>query len=577
MPVKLRRTLKIETVDEAGRLVTRMFVGDDELPSDPALLRAVAQLAAGAPVLDIPRLTEAGVLEVDEVPMPPDDVSVVLDPFAVLETPQRPVVVTLPSTDGPVRRRVEASGELPVELFVPPQRLRPLQDLARKVRTRFQRAMSRSIAATGSVDRAALAADLGAWAAAEVERDPALQPVLGVESDRLVAIAELQDASWHYPVAGVRVYVDRGHAEAQQGARGSVAFSVQGSVDDARRRLVQVGQLLGGLQRGSTRAELLEALQGGSAQVEQLWRQLARAGVLPPYQQRPGLHEGLEDGQARFLGHGTLLARLGSAHVAFDPWFVPSSSADQPPALVDLPPLDGIFLTGAHWDRAQVETLLRLDKSTPCFVPAQPTSGCVPHLDRFLGGLGFSSVRTLGHGEAVSFGESGVVQAMAMPGRDPTRSGAVDLAYVWSSGGTTALLHNGGGVDADGRSVLTTDAVAEAVQTYGPLKRVFASRRCEHGSMLDYGWTFLLRPFSEWTQRAVFGFADADFLAELVQAAQAEALVVVGEGGAPWYPSGRVGVFPDGAAAEAAGWPGLDTLNARVSVPVTRAEVGSVY
>ena len=95
--------------------------------------------------------------------------------------------------------------------------------------------------------------------------------------------------------------------------------------------------------------------------------------------------------------------------------------------------------------------------------------------------------------------------------------------------------------------------------------------------MLDYGWTFLLRPFSEWTERAVFGFADADFLAELVQAAQAEALVLVGEGGAPWYPRGRVGVFADGAAAEAAGWPGLDTLNDRVSVPVTHAEVGSVY
>ena len=63
MNLGLRRKLRIETEDVAGRMVTRIFIGDEELPATPELRRAMAQLAAGAPVVDAKLLYEAGVLE----------------------------------------------------------------------------------------------------------------------------------------------------------------------------------------------------------------------------------------------------------------------------------------------------------------------------------------------------------------------------------------------------------------------------------------------------------------------------------------------------------------------------------
>jgi len=289
------------------------------------------------------------------------------------------------------------------------------------------------------------------------------------------------------------------------------------------------------------------------------------------------LHEGMNDGEARFLGHGTLLVQLGGAHVCIDPWFVPSSSADSPPALVDLPKLAGLFFTGGDWDRMNFDTLMRMDKSTPCFVPVQPAEGCVPRLERFLSSMGFSDVRAMGPGEALTIGDEGVIEAVVMYGQDPIRSGAVHHGFVWSSGGRTALHHNGGGVDADGHSIVASGAMDTLVSTYGPLRQVFASRRCEPGCLLDYGWSFLLRPFSEWTQRTVYGFSDENFLGDLVQAAQAESLVLVGEGGAAWYPTGRVGVFGEPHEAVAAGWPSQDAVAQRVGVPVRIGEIGAIY
>lgn len=180
------------------------------------------------------------------------------------------------------------------------------------------------------------------------------------------------------------------------------------------------------------------------------------------------------------LGHATLLANLGGQHILVDPWFPPASAADAspPPALIALPPLAGVFITHHHWDHVHSDTLLRLDKTIPVYIPRQdPGRALSPRTEELLRYLGFRAVQQLEHGAAIPVGDGGEVVATPFFGEDPTQIGYRGNCYVLRHGGAAALVHVDSGTDLDGHSMLDTGVAAALVAQFGALDR--CSRRAD--------------------------------------------------------------------------------------------------
>lgn len=538
MTLGLRRTLRIETTDVAGRLVTRLYIGDDELPATPELRRAVAQLAAGAPVVDVNRLYQAGVLERLDDPVIPEGMRIRLSSRVAINIDFRPVHVQLPHSDGPRLKSAKPEGSLPIDLFVPPFKLRPTLDLARKLRTAWYRLAAQAHGRGEVVDRAQAAAKLRALAAEMIASRPDLQPVWDLEGDRLVPIGPLQDETWHYPMGVFHMHGDRRDAMARRRSAASVALNPDVDEAKAEQELQQLGRVLGALMRGADETQMAVVLEGTSNGVQQAWRDAIQHKLVQPVADALTLGDGLEPGQVRHLGHASLLANLGGAFVLVDPWFIPGSDSDleQPPAASNLPPLEGIFFTHHHWDHVHSETLLKMDKTVPVYVPEQEEGPAVPKVARMLVGLGFEKVMILPHGARIEVGDGGYVAAAPFHGEDPTLLGYGANTYVLGHGGKAAWVHVDSSPDRDGRSSVSEGVAAALVEAHGPLSPVFATRRQERGTMIEYDWTFLLRPIEEWVQPTENCATGAAFLADLAEASQASTVVLYSEGGAAWYP-----------------------------------------
>lgn len=577
--------IRIETAPVEGRRITRIFIGEREVPVDAVLLEGAARLAMGAPMPEaaLRRLAELGALAPAALPEGLPD-RLALRPTVALDLGLAAQRVRLPSAQGALSLTVLPEQSLPIDLFVPPLRLAVLQRLAKKVALCWG-ALSR---AAWSRQKLLLPEEarplLEAVVREALAEDMALQLTLEVEQEsplRLRPVVPLQEAHIQYPIEVVTFLRDRDPRLAEGLPRLRHAL---GRPED----LAALGTLLGLLASGVHGAEAQAALGEGAAGVLDLMRGLLGAGMIVPAPPRRALQD-LPGGQVQHLGHATLLARLGEDAVLVDPWLLPASEADRTPPVgpADLPPLSAIFLTHHHWDHLNLESFLRLDKRVPVYIPAQrPDAALAPRTEALLRALGFQQVRALAHGQSVAF-RGGSVLALPFFGEDPTRIGWVGNCYVLEHAGRAALVHVDSATDALGRSLAATEDLAKVVARFGGLSPVFATRRQERGVQVEHGWPFLLRPSDEWAQPAENTDNGAEALAALCRAAKTGTLVLYSEGGSDAYPADTD--FLRGSAPRAQDavlqflWDELDTIRHAVaeagaatalSSPGDRFEIG---
>ena len=541
MSYVLAGALRLETAVTAGRLLTRVYLDDRELSVDRNVLVGLTTLAAGGrPTQEqLAALARAGVLRPEGI-----------------EPPARPRLAAGTAVDFIVRgalvagtrRSVVPETSYPISLFVPPEILDVLQPLAAELREAHRRMVGASISRGRLPDAERAAAILAAIAEEQVRRSRRVAAVVEVEPApfRLRPRVPLQRAELQYSVE-LRFRRDRG---------GEPVLAHVLRADE----LAAASRLIGALVKGAPLPSPPPPLLLG----------LARAGLLEEAAVAPpGID--VAPGEVLHLGHATLLANLGGARVLIDPWLPPPSSADgdrRPPAVPDLPPLDAVLFTHHHWDHVHPETLLKLDKDLPLYIPKQPEGhALVPRTDRLLAALGFTRIHALAAGDSIALGE-GLVTALPFHGEDPTRIGYAGACYLLEMHGGAALVHVDSGTDATGASLVTSGEIDRQVRRRGPLTTVFASRRQERGLMIDHTWEFLFQPVDQWVRPTENCCNDAAFLAALASAAGARDLVLYSEGGADWYPDGTDFLRKETPSARSAPfeheWDSLDEIRARV-------------
>ncbi len=274
MKLELVHPVRIETWPIDGRRITRVFVGDREVPAEPMVMEAAARIAIGAALSDdqLRKLAEIGALVPASVPAQVPD-RVALRPEVAMDLELRPGAASSPL--GPGARPVLPDQSLPVDLFVPPLRLAALQRLSRKVQESWA-LMARAASARGKILDPEVAAEvLSAVAREQMEMDPILRLTLEeVEGEPfcLRPVLPLQDERVQYPIETLVFFGDRNRAVAARapGHRCGVA---------APEDLAAVGTLLGLLGRGIHGQEAKALLGEHAPRVVGLTRSLLATGA----------------------------------------------------------------------------------------------------------------------------------------------------------------------------------------------------------------------------------------------------------------------------------------------------------
>lgn len=469
--------------------------------------------------------------------------------------------IAIPTTARlPSGRGVTQEGSLPIGLFIPSPDLDALQQLARTLRRGHAAILRAALGRERPVDIERAERVLWDLCREELRSSPRLAELLAPHEDphRLVPRRPLQEQRLQLSLNELRVNADRCPAP------GTPPLLL--TLRDAP--LAAFGRALGGLAHGLDTGELQARLALEPPEIALACEALQRAGQITD-RREPTLQLG--PGEIAHLGHATLLANLDGEYVLIDPWLPPASRDDRaaPLAVSALPKLAAVLISHHHFDHLHPETLLRLDKAIPIYVPAQPADG--PLLARsgeLLRHLGFADVRELVPDATIELGARGRITAVPFYGEDPTRLGYRGLCYVLHHRERAALVHVDSSTDKEGRSLSSTGAAAELVRRFGPLSPVFATRRQELGLMIDYPWEFLLQPAPLWLRPADNCCNGARFLAELTRACAAAELVLYSEGGADFYPEGTDFLRRPSAPARMAPyeylWDPLDEIRAAV-------------
>jgi hypothetical protein len=543
MAYTLRGKVRIELEVQRGRLITQVYVDDVPVRGSEALNAGLATLLEGRrPQLGaLSALTSTQIL-VAEPPQPSDADD------AILTLSDEVAIEALPRVMGSTAVTPDAS--LPISLFVPPERLGPLQSLAAELQAGWQRMLSAAQSRGRTVEAAAAERILVALCRERIAHDPALANLVQADDSEqglcLTPRVPLMTDDIAYPIETLRFFADR--QAAAPARKGSPPLRIRLGAPLAR-----YGLWLGRLGAGLSAEALRASLRDEPPAIAQLIGELRSAGLLRPRPTRPPLD--LPAGSVAHLGHACLLANLGGGSVLIDPFLPPASQLDslRPPSLTELPPLSAIAITHHHWDHVHIESLLKLDKRVPVYLPRQRDAAALrPRSERLLSYLGFTDVRTLAPGESFPVGDGGRVQAVPFFGEDPTRIGYVGCCYALIHGDCAALVHVDSGSDSQGRSLVSTGELRKIAAAFRVLSPVFATRRQELGTLVEHPWEFLLRPAREWPLPTENCNNPATFLAALAQQAQTPCLVIYSEGGADFYPDGTNFLRRPGEAARMA-------------------------
>lgn len=579
MKLDLVVPVRIETTPMAGRRITRVYFGDREVPAEPVVMEAAARLSLGAPLSEVHlrRLVELGALRPEQVPPALPD-RLALRPGVAMNLQLRPGLAGTPTARGVASAPVLPEETLPIDLYVPPLRLSALQRLSHLIQGAWAGMLRAAQGRGRAVDPDQATPVLVALVREALAQDAGLQLTLEIASEApflLRPLAPLQEETLQYPVAAIGFQADRSAEIAASLPRLQHALGDPGA-------LPAVGTLLGLLGRGVHGAEAGAALSGQDEGARALLLGLLGAGMIEEAPARHALDD-LEPGAVVHLGHATLLARLGEAAVLIDPWLLPASAADAtaPLGSLDLPELSAILLTHHHWDHLNLESLLRLDKAVPIYVPAQPEGLALrPRSEDLLRALGFRAVHALRPGDRLRF-EGGSVLALPFFGEDPTRIGWAGCCYALEHDGRAALVHVDSASDAAGHSLATSSQLAAAVADLGPLSPVFATRRQERGTLLEYGWPALLRPADTWARPTENADNDARALEALCRATRTGCLALYSEGGSDAYPTDTD--FLRGANPRARDavqqflWDDLEKIRTAVGAPLHLSRPGERY
>ncbi|MFN0246631.1 MAG: MBL fold metallo-hydrolase [Kofleriaceae bacterium] len=423
--------------------------------------------------------------------------------------------------------RVRPDSSLPISLFVEPELLGALQDLATPLCEAWRRMASASLSRGRMPDATMLVDVLDAlgrelWAASAIlqGRTELARPF------RLVPTSPIQSAQVRFPLDAISFFGDREPAHLRQPPI---------RVDLAQTRDAMFA-LLPRLANGIESDELAQLTSQLPGPLQEVLHRLRFASLLGPAP-APVVREVARDAVIH-LGHATLLANLDGAHVLVDPWLPTPSAGDttRPWTTAELPPIAAVLMTHHHWDHVNVDTLIRLDRAVPLYVPRQREDAVVrPQTVALLQYLGFRDVRELVAGDRIPLGANAEVIALPFYGEDPTRIAYRGLTYALRTGDAAALVHVDSGADYAGRSLADDPMLSSLGLQLDP---VFATRRQERGFMIEHTWEFLFREIHEWVQPTENCCNDAAALAHLAAVSKTPRLVLYSEGGADWYPPG---------------------------------------
>jgi Beta-lactamase superfamily domain len=172
-------------------------------------------------------------------------------------------------------------------------------------------------------------------------------------------------------------------------------------------------------------------------------------------------------GAATFVGHATVLLTGPRTTVLIDPFLLPRDEqfpvGYQPLTHGSVAP-DAVIVTHSHHDHFHVDSLLRLDRNTPIFVPDVPReSSLAVDMVYRLNEIGFADVRTLSWHQQATIGDFTVI-SLPMYGEQPTSDAPLppDVrnfgnSYVIKGGGRSFAFVADAGCDhlGDVRSLAT--------------------------------------------------------------------------------------------------------------------------
>jgi hypothetical protein len=244
------------------------------------------------------------------------------------------------------------------------------------------------------------------------------------------------------------------------------------------------------------------------------------------------------------LGHAALMYRRGTDFLLFDPWLIPWFAEAPVPSLWSslLPKPAAIFLTHDHDDHVDPRTLLAFPKETPVIVPSRADRrGLYFDYKALLGGLGFTRVIELAHGENWTFDGGGVVAA-PFYGECSCELGLPRNCYLIADRGRNIFIPVDSGPTNNGDNAVKDGVIDELVRKYGPIDTVFA----QPGQLLELrtfaAYACLSHP-GRWLEVGENCCVSSDYLAQLAAAARARLFVAYANGGADWLPDHPVFTF----------------------------------
>jgi L-ascorbate metabolism protein UlaG (beta-lactamase superfamily) len=295
-----------------------------------------------------------------------------------------------------------------------------------------------------------------------------------------------------------------------------------------------------------------DAIMPNTQSAKELWNFLADLECFEPARE-PNKFQGV----ATFIGHATVLLTGLDTKILIDPFLLPSEESFppsyQPLTYGDLEP-DAILITHSHQDHFHIDSLLRLGKATPIFIPdVQRESALSVDMSYRLRELGFTNVHTLRWHEDTMIGDFRVI-ALPMYGEQPTTETVLnpDIRnmgnnYIIEGEGRRYAVIADAGRDhlGDVRSLATA-----AFEQYGSIDVLFGGYRSFSLYPIQYAFTsvpqyLLFTPRPLWGARQQI-MNDAHALLDTAERWHASYVVPYANGGAPWYWQLGLGSSMDG-------------------------------